>query len=147
MYVESPAGEPVPCDKLGPGLVDGLEAWGTVRVRWIVANFELCMQADELVPLGRHAHLVSVYRIDKRRHTRNLEAHRLVDQGGLEYNWEVERMPDHLVRVIRTSDGSSWTFKWNALFRRIQPLNTAWVPPQEDDEAEAQAVAEITMGH
>jgi hypothetical protein len=138
MGVQSPTGDVVPADKLGPGVVQQLAEDGRVCVRWLGADFDACLDPQDVRSLGQHAHLLSVYKRD-RNGVRIFMRHKIAVSAGLEHNWTVELLPDNVVRVMR-SDGHAWTFTINPFFKRI---NVWWPQPPEDDDAEAFTAAEL----
>ena len=138
--VQVAAGSLVPADKLGPGWVEQTLLDGSVCVRWPIADIEACLPNEDLQPMGPSARLIIVRRYDKRGVCLS-KHHKVVSGLGLAHNWVAELRPAHVVRIVRT-DGPSWTFTVNPVFRTIR---TQWELPRDDDDAEALTVAELTL--
>lgn len=136
--LQAPDGSMVSSESLGPGIVEQFGQDGRVCVHWVGAGFDTCLDPTDVRPLGQDAHLVSIYRRDKRGETR-LAKHVVVANVGLQHNWTVELLPDNTIRVIRNTDGCSWVFGFNWIFKRI---DVWWSQPPRDDDAEALVVAE-----
>jgi hypothetical protein len=76
---------------------------------------------------------------------RSFKACKVTTSAGLSRNWTVEMLPGNLIRTVR-SDGAAWTFNWNPLFRRVQPLHSILEDAlAQDDDAEALTVAELSV--
>jgi hypothetical protein len=138
--VQSPDGDLVALERLGPGVVEKSSPDGQVRVRWMAAEFDAWMDPQDLNSRGDHAHLISVYKCDGKGHN-TLLRHKVVEKAGLEYNWTVEMRPKRIVRTIR-NDGSAWTFEVSMFGKNVKPL---WPQPPEDEDAEAIAAAELAI--
>src|SRR5436190_5668311 len=138
--VQSPDGMLVPCEKLGPGIVEQVSKDGTLGVHWVGARFDAYMDAEDVCSCGDHAHLVAIYRCDNHGN-KTMVRSKIVDKAGLEHNWTVELRPRNVVRAVR-ADGCAWTFRFKPIFRRLE---ASWTLPPEDDDAEAVAVAEIAV--
>src|SRR4051794_7833038 len=136
--IQTPGGDLVSADRLGPGIVEQMAQDGRVCVRWIGADFETCLDPGDVKSLGPNAHLITMKQRDKQGHIKLLK-HRVVTTGGLDHNWTAEMLPGNTIRVLR-SDGSAWTFGFNWIFKSVV---TWWTQPPNDDDAEAVAVAEI----
>jgi hypothetical protein len=140
MGVQTPDGALVPCERLGPGVVEQLDAEGRVNVRWVAAGFDAWLEAQDLRSLGPHAHLITVMRRDKYGRSTLLQ-HKVAATSGFEHNWTVEFLPGNVVRSLR-EDSAAWTFSVNPLLRRV---NAWWPQPPDDDDAEALAAAELSL--
>lgn len=139
--VQGPDGSLVPCEKLGPGVVEQVLAEGAVYVRWTEAGFDTWMEPGDLRSHGMHAHLIAVYRCDGHG-TSKLVRNMVITGSGFESNWTVELRPKQVVRVIR-SDGHAWTFVYNWIFRHL--TTPCWTFPPDDEDAEAYTAAELSM--
>jgi len=139
--VQSPDGDVVPCDRLGPGLIEESTGDGVLRVWWSAAGFSSVLDSTDCLPLGRDARLVVVHHFDKSGQIK-LSRQRILGGVGFRDNWTIELRPPNVVRVIRW-DGQAWTFRKNPIFSRL--TTTAWVTPPEDDDAEALAAAELAL--
>ena len=137
--VQTPDGELVPVDRLGPGLVERLEDDG-VWVYWLGAGLHVRVSYEALHLPGTDAHLVSVYRCDSRGRCR-LVRHRVAARVGFEHNWAVELRPPGVIRAVR-DDGYVWTFRHNPVFNRV---DAGWISPPEDEDAEAFTAAELAI--
>lgn len=140
MGVQSPDGGLVPCERLGPGIVEQVSTDGRIRVRWVEAGFDALMDPQDLRSYGEHVHLVVIYRCDGRGNNIKFRS-KIVEKAGLEYNWTVELRPNNVVRTVR-ADGCAWTFKFKPIIRRLE---AAWPWPPEDEDAEALTVAELSV--
>lgn len=138
--VQSPDGEFVSADTLGPGIVEQLGPRNSVRVRWQVAGFSVWLDTNDLRSLGANAHLLTIQRRDKHGRIKSIR-HKVVTEMGLTHNWKVNMLPHNIVRPVR-SDGACWTFTFNPLFQRI---DTCWPQPRTDDDAEALAAADLSI--
>ncbi|MEO6456966.1 MAG: hypothetical protein ABIO92_01635 [Chloroflexia bacterium] len=139
--VQSPDGDLVPCERLGPGLVEGSASDGRMRVWWTMAGFSSLLDPDDIRTLGSDARLVSVHKYDKVGHSKLLR-HKIVSGVGFRHNWTVELRPGNVIRVQRW-DGHAWTFTKNPIFMRI--TTPAWSAPPDDDDAEALTAAELSL--
>lgn len=136
--LQTPDGSMVSSDSLGPGIVEQTQQDGRVCVHWVRAGFDVCLDPADVRPVGQDAHLVTISRRDKHGHT-SLVKHLVVANVGLQHNWDAELLPDNTIRVIRRTDGASWAFAFNWVFRRVV---TDWSQPPRDEDAEALVVAE-----
>ncbi len=141
MGVQAPDGSLIPCERLGPGLVEEVSPEGKICVRWVAADFEAWLEPQDLRFLGDHAHLIVVNRCDGSGKTR-LVRHMVITGSGFDNNWTIELRPKNVVRTIR-SDGHAWTFTYNPIFRRLG--TTGWTYPPDDDDAEAFTAAELSL--
>jgi hypothetical protein len=139
-WIEAPDGAHIACDTLGPGVVEEVHHEGDVKVHWTEGGFSNWIDPEDIVSAGENAHLITVYNRSKEGLS-HMARRRVVAQQGLDRNWIVELLPDHIVRVIR-HDGMAWTFKYNWLFERIEVW---WPQPPRDEDAEALAVAELAV--
>ena len=131
----------VPCERLGPGLVEDTASDGRMRVWWAAAGFSALLDRDDLRLIGSDARLVLVQQYDKAGQSKLLR-HKVLGGLGLRHNWTVELRPSNVVRVIRW-DGQVWTFTKNPIFARL--TTPAWTAPPDDDDAEALAAAELSL--
>src|SRR5215208_5255704 len=127
--VQSPDGDVVPCDKLGPGLVEESASDGRMRVWWTVAGFSSVLDPGDVRTLGSDARLVVVHKCDNDGQVK-LQRHKVVSGVGFQHNWTVELRPRNVIRVQRW-DGHAWTFTKNPIFMRI--TSPAWSAPPDDD--------------
>ncbi len=135
----------VPAERLGPGIVREVDSAGNVLVHWAEADAEAWMDPADLQPLGRDAHLVSIFRLDTHDHKISTRRRVVTHTGlGLEHNWVVELRTQNIVRAIR-SDGCVWTFEWNPILERMSILHNTGFPPPRTDDAEALTVAELAV--
>lgn len=139
-WVQSPDGEHIPCEALGPGVVDEVDKTGRVLVHWTGGGFANWIEATDIRSAGPYAHIITVYNRDEHGISRFVRR-RLVTEKGLSQNWTVELLPESVVRTIRP-DGSAWTFKYNWVFEKIEVW---WPRPPKDDDAEALLVAELAV--
>jgi hypothetical protein len=139
MGVQSPEGQLVACEELGPGIVEQIDPQGLVRVRWMAAGFDAWMERADLASKGPDSRVVTVRQYGNQGKCK-LARHMVSDNSGLRYNWTVEVRPGNVVRVVR-SDGAAWTFWRIPFLNRIRCEE--WSAPPEDDDAEAIAVAEL----
>jgi hypothetical protein len=138
--VQSPDGEQVLREQLGPGLVEEVVSGEGVRVHWTRAGLDSWAEPGDLHSLGPRAKMIEVYKRDDGGNTRFLRR-RVVSTEGLDRNWTVELLPKNLVRTVR-SDGACWTFKYNWIFERVEVW---WPQPPDDEDAEALRVAELAV--
>lgn len=145
--VQSPDGGLVPGEALGYGLVRQTEGDGNVQVHWTQGDFISLMNPADLVSLGPKAHLLTVYQRDKGGNRKLISRKVFTGGEGLTWNWTVEVLPADVIRTLRP-DGSVWTFDWYEFFNKAHPVGTLLAGTaalQEDDHAEALAVAELAM--
>ena len=146
--VQSSDGSLIARDDLGYGLVQRTESDGAVQVFWTNANIISLTDPQDLIALGPRAHLVTVYQRDKDGNRKFVTGKVFTGGEGLTWNWDVEVLPNKVIRTLR-SDGSIWTFDWYEFFNEAHPEGTllsGFTALQEDDHAEALAVAELAMG-
>ena len=141
MGVQSPDGALVPCERLGPGVVEQIGSDERVLVRWWGVGLDTWMEPHDLRALGPHAHLITVHRCDGRGNSKLLR-HKVITTGGFQHNWTVELRPKNVMRVLR-ADGLAWTFSLNPIFRRVNTVS--WSQPPGDDDAEALTAAELAL--
>ncbi len=139
--VQSPDGDLVPCERLGPGLVEGCVSDGRMRVWWTMAGFSSLLDPGDIQTLGLDARLVVVHKCGKDGQSKLLR-HKIVSGVGFRHNWTVELRPGNVIRVQRW-DGHAWTFTKNPIFMRI--TTPAWGAPPDDDDAEALTAAELSL--
>lgn len=141
MGVQALSGEVVPCDRLGVGVVEGVDSEGRLRVRWPLTDLTSWVERDELKALGADARLLVVNECDSLGHTKKLR-NKVLGSAGLRYNWRVELRPKGVIRVVRW-DGQAWTFRKSPLFRHV--LTPGWLEPPDDEDAEALTAAELSL--
>jgi hypothetical protein len=144
--VQSLEGDFILRENLGPGIVEQVDEAQGVRVRWVDTHAAAWVSPDDLQPLGADARLVVVYQRDEGGDLK-LVRRGVVTTAGLRTNWNVELLPNEVVRAVRP-DGSAWTFDWDRNLGRMNTRNTKnmWMfPPQDDDTAEALTVAELSV--
>lgn len=139
--VQSPAGDLVPCERLGPGLIEDIVSDGRIRVWWPTAGFSTLLDSDDIRSLGSDARLVIVHRYNRAGQS-TLLRHKILGGVGLRHNWTVELRPGNVVRAQRW-DGHAWTFTKNPIFMRIS--TPSWSAPPDDDDAEALTAAELSL--
>jgi hypothetical protein len=140
--VPAPNGGIVPADKLGPGLVEQVTPDGTVCVRWIDADLEVCLPFEDVRSPGKDARLVTVKRYNRRGEC-SASRYKIEARLGLTHNWIVETRFPNIVRTLR-DDGCAWTFRHNPIFNRIV---AQWEDPRDEDDAEALTAAELTLSN
>ena len=139
--VQSPEGDLVPCDRLGPGLVEESVSDGKMLVWWTLAGFSSVLELGDVQTMGPDAHLVVVKKCDDDGQGK-LVRQKVVSGVGFKYNWRVEHRPRNIIRVQRW-DGHAWTFNKNPIFMRV--TTPAWNSPPDDDDAEALTAAELSL--
>ena len=138
--VQSPNGEQIPPERLGPGVVEEVAGDGSARVHWIKAGFDAWLEPGDLRSLGPNARLIEVYKRDEEGKT-HLLRRRVFTTHGLQHNWTIELLPGNIIRT-KCEDGASWTFKYNWVFERVEVW---WPQPPDDDDAEALCAAELAV--
>ncbi len=139
--VQSPEGDLIPCERLGPGIIEGSASDGRMLIRWTTAGFSSLLEPGDIRTLGLDARLVVIHKCDKDGQIKLLR-HKVVTGVGFSHNWTVELRPGNVIRVQRW-DGHAWTFTKNPIFMRI--TTPAWSAPPDDDDAEALTAAELSL--
>jgi len=142
--VPAPEGDLPASAKLGPGSIRSTGVDGLVQVHWIERNFDAWMDPADLHMLDPASRLISVFHCNAEGQ-RTFGRHKLVISKGLQYNWIVERLPEDVMRTVR-SDGAAWTWNWHPILHMVEVLHTVGYGPVEDDDAEARVVAEMAVG-
>jgi hypothetical protein len=141
--VRSLAGETIPKERLGLGIVEEVAEDGWILVRWTEAETSAWMAFEDVRSLGSDACLVTVVKCDSMGNARSTKQ-KVVTTAGLNHHWTVQILPRGVLRTIR-ADGLAWTFDWNPIFRQVNTRGTMGFLPPDDDDAEAVTVAEIAV--
>lgn len=153
--LQGPHGTLVLREHLGPGVVletryvpppfplNNKPPEEEILVHWAAADFDAWMQPNEVERLDPYARLIAEYEWDGHEQ-RMFKNYKVISRAGLTHSWAVERLPDGVVRTVRT-DGSAWTFDWYPLYDRVYPIHTLNPNPTTDDDAEALTVAEVAL--
>jgi hypothetical protein len=128
----------VSIERLGPGIVEEIDAAGQVLVHWSQANVDTWVAADEIRPIEDGGRLLTVLVCDGHGH-RTLLRHKV---SRLQHHWTIELRPEQVVRVER-EDGSSWTFNVAPAGHGVNA--PGWLYPPDDEDAEALTAAELAV--
>lgn len=142
--MQTPEGDVILKQMLGPGEVREIAPDGSVLVHWVSADFDMRVERADLDAADPEVRLIAIYRGNLHSEPA-LEKHKVVSDKGLTHNWVVEILPGNVIRTVR-SDGWAWTFDWYPLIHRVEPRFAILEDALEDDDhAEALTVAELAV--